>query len=57
MMEPVPMRLLDTLAKLGKENPEEETWADLEPWVKFYWIVNLIMLPFGIIGLLSIFLE
>ena len=57
MMEPVPMGFLDTLAKLGKENPEEETWADLEPWVKFCWIVNLIMLPFGIIGLLSIFLE
>ena len=56
-MLPVPMGLLDTLAKFGKENPEEETWAKLEPWVKFFWIVNIIMLPFFILEILIFFME
>ena len=56
-MRPVPMGLLDTLAKFGKENPEEETWAKLEPWEKFFWIVNFIMLPFVILEIFIFFME
>lgn len=52
-MEPVDMGLLDALAKLGKENPEEETWAKLEPWEKFVWMVSLISLPLLILEILT----
>ena len=43
--------MLDDLAR-GSGKLSAETWYDLDPGMKFFWIVVLITLPFGILGIL-----
>ncbi len=45
------MGILDGLAR-GSGKLSAETWSDLDPGMKFFWIVVLITLPFGILGIL-----
>ena len=52
MTKRMPMGILDKLAKMGKDDFRAETWADLDPGMKFFWIITLITLPFGILGTL-----
>ena len=52
MAKRMPMGILDKLAKSGKDDFRAETWADLDPGMKFYWIITVITLPFGILGTL-----
>lgn len=53
----MPMGILDKLAKMGKDDFRAETWADLDPGMKFFWIITLITLPFGILGILIFLIE
>jgi|TARA_B100001996_G_scaffold78558_1_gene57926 hypothetical protein len=43
--------ILDELAR-GSGKLRAETWADLDPGMKFVWIITLITVPFGLLSIL-----
>ena len=45
------MGILDGLAR-GSGKLRAETWADLDPGMKFVWIITLITVPFGLLSIL-----
>jgi|TARA_B110000914_G_C15250048_1_gene348163 hypothetical protein len=42
MAKRIPMGILDKLAKIGKDDFRAETWAELEPGMKFFYFSMLI---------------